>query len=133
MCSRIRCVLYFAFKFLWSNLRYILLLDLDCWHEWNTWLLFLLNKRQHYRLHVSDYFVPCGLTNIVIMKIGFFHELQITSKVSEAFVSYADTVGSPSKCKICSFFFFLIKNNWERIFQMSTCPTPHHHWRQISA
>lgn len=29
MCSRTRCVLYFAFKFLWSNFKYILLFALD--------------------------------------------------------------------------------------------------------
>lgn len=73
-------------------------------------------KRQHYRFHVEDSFIPpSGLTNIVTMKIVFFHGLQIASKISakrdsldhpnRAFVSYADTVGSPSKCKLCSFYF----------------------------
>lgn len=62
-----------------------------------------------------------GLTNIVTMNIGFLHELQIASEVSIAFVSSADTVGSPSKCKLCSCYFYFFKFWGERIFGMNTC------------
>lgn len=108
MCSRTSCVLYFAFKFLWSNFKYILLFALDCWHEWNTWFLFLLIPKKKdttdstWRIHLSPL---SGLTNVVPMKIVFLHGLRIASKISGAFVSCADTVGSPWKYKLCSFSF----------------------------
>lgn len=42
------------------------------------------------------------------MKIVFLNGLQIASRISGAFVSSADTVGSPSKCKLCSLIFIFI-------------------------
>lgn len=52
-----------------------------------------------------------SLTNIVTMKIVFFNGLQIASKISGAFVSSADTVGSPSKCRLCSSHFYFLGEN----------------------
>lgn len=130
MCSRTTCVLYFAFKFLWSNFKYILLFALDCWHEWNTWFLFLSKDSTTHVLRINLSPPQPGLTNIVTMKIVFLNGLQIASKISGAFVSSADTVGSPSKCKLCSshFYFYF----FGREYFKWTC-APHHHWRQISA
>lgn len=83
MCSRTRCVLYFAFKFLWSNFKYILLFALDCWHESNTWFLFLLFKKTTLQISRWGLIYPhSGLTNIVTVKIVFLHGLQIASKIS---------------------------------------------------
>ena len=111
MCLRTRCVLYFAFQFLWSNFKYVICLP---------WIMDVTEIRGFFSYlskdNTTDFMLriywspsPSGLTNLVTMKIVFLHGLQIASKISEAFVSYADTVGSPSDCKLyavfLSFFF----------------------------
>lgn len=118
MCSRTRYVLYFAFKFfvIQFSIHSPFCPGSLTWVK--DWVSFLTCQKTTLQISCWGFIYshPSGLTNIVTMKIVFLHGLQITSKISvkresldhphRAFVSYADTVGSPSKCKLCSFYFY---------------------------